>query len=405
MSFLSGAHPKPDLPLAYEEHSSLTASVCAIIIGAGEERMTDPDQLREAVRRVIAQVFEERMPALRDEVARRVLDELGTADLVSAPGETSISRHINEVLACIQDSPSQVDILAALLDGVARFGRRAALFVVRGPTAQGWQARGLTDNEAIKSIGLDINAGLAARAVQTRVSTTGPAADLDAQFSATFGEPADGTALVLPLVVRDKVAALVYSDAGTEAGGRVDVPASELLVRAAAVWIELSIARRNGPAPAAEPTPAAMAMAAAVSTGITSEDEPADSVAAAASSASSAVATVPPPAAVPEPEPDVPPPSPAPVIAPEEEEVHRKARRFAKLLVEEIKLYNQAQVAEGRLKEDLYERLQDDIDKSRASYEKRYGQTAAASADYFTQELIRVLADGNSSLLGSSFPR
>ena len=88
----------------------------------------------------------------------------------------------------------------------------------------------------------------------------------------------------------------------------------------------------------------------------------------------------------------------------EERDVHTRAQRFARLLVDEIKLYNQDKVAEGRARKDLYDRLKDDIDKSRASYSKRYGSSPAASADYFTRELVRVLADDDASLLGANFP-
>ena len=82
---------------------------------------------------------------------------------------------------------------------------------------------------------------------------------------------------------------------------------------------------------------------------------------------------------------------------------HEKARRFAKLLVEEIKLYNQSKVAEGRARGDLYQRLREDIEKSRAAYRKRYGQTIS-DVDYFSQELLRILADNNPSLMGAGFP-
>ncbi len=70
-------------------------------------------------------------------------------------------------------------------------------------------------------------------------------------------------------------------------------------------------------------------------------------------------------------------------LSPEDADVHRKAQRFARLLVDEIKLYNQAKVAEGRRNKDLYDRLKEDIDKSRGTFQKRYGNTAAASGDYF----------------------
>ena len=90
-------------------------------------------------------------------------------------------------------------------------------------------------------------------------------------------------------------------------------------------------------------------------------------------------------------------------MSPEDAEVHRKAQRFARLLMDEIKLYNQAKVAEGRKHKDLYDRLKEDIDKSRSTYQKRYGNTVAASTDYLSNELIRSLAEDDVSLLGPNF--
>ena len=84
-------------------------------------------------------------------------------------------------------------------------------------------------------------------------------------------------------------------------------------------------------------------------------------------------------------------------------EVHRKAQRFSRLLVDEIKLYNQAKVAEGRKNKDLYDRLKEAIEKSRATYQKRYGKTVAASGNYFQNEIIRSLAEDDLSILGANF--
>jgi hypothetical protein len=102
------------------------------------------------------------------------------------------------------------------------------------------------------------------------------------------------------------------------------------------------------------------------------------------------------------------PPAPAPLVTPSlgaslSNDVHAKAKRFAKLLVEEIQLYNQVKVAEGRSKRDLYERLRPDIEKSRAAYQKRYGEVIR-DADYFSEELVRILASNDRTLLGSGFP-
>jgi exonuclease VII large subunit len=92
-------------------------------------------------------------------------------------------------------------------------------------------------------------------------------------------------------------------------------------------------------------------------------------------------------------------------LSTEDADLHRKAQRFARLLVDEIKLYNQAKVAEGRKNKDLYDRLKEDIDKSQATYQKRFGATIAASAEYFNQELVRSLAEDDSSVMGANFQR
>jgi len=92
-------------------------------------------------------------------------------------------------------------------------------------------------------------------------------------------------------------------------------------------------------------------------------------------------------------------------LSEEDADVHRKAQRFARLLVDEIKLYNQAKVAEGRKNKDLYDRLKEDIDKSRATFKKRYGNTVAASVDYLQAELVRSLAEDDISVMGANFRR
>jgi hypothetical protein len=83
-----------------------------------------------------------------------------------------------------------------------------------------------------------------------------------------------------------------------------------------------------------------------------------------------------------------------------EEAVHEEARRLARLLVSEIKLYNEEQVEAGRRNRDIYERLREDIDRSRQMYEERVEPRLVKSTDYFYQELVRILAAGDSKALG-----
>ena len=78
---------------------------------------------------------------------------------------------------------------------------------------------------------------------------------------------------------------------------------------------------------------------------------------------------------------------------------HAAARRYARLLVSEIKLYHEPQVAEGRRERDLATRLGGDIARVRTLYEQRVPAEVRENTDYVHEELIRTLADGDASLL------
>ena len=325
--------------------------------------MPRPTEIQNIIEEAVAEVLDAALPRLRSEIVRRAVEVVES--LAPAPG-ASPSDLLNAAAAAIHESASQADILRHLLEGEARFAGRVALFVVKGNAISGWQGIGFEDNDAIKTLSIQTGSGLVGKAIQAKSPAAGSPREFDAGFVNSMKGPADGQCLVLPLVVKDKVAAVIYADAGTVPGGTLDSSGLQALTRFAAIWLELAALRKAGGSAAteeaAQPQPAA-AMAASA---------PAS---AAASSGS------------------------------EEDELHKKARRFAKLLVEEIKLYNQPRVEEGRQHKDLYERLKVDIEKSRSTYDKRYAESAVASADYFTQELIRILADNDASLMGAGFPR
>jgi hypothetical protein len=76
------------------------------------------------------------------------------------------------------------------------------------------------------------------------------------------------------------------------------------------------------------------------------------------------------------------------------------ALRFARLLVSEIKLYHAPLVDEGRRSRDLRQRLHDQIARARQLYEEKVSPAIRRHADYFEQELVRTLADGDPVLLG-----
>jgi len=91
-------------------------------------------------------------------------------------------------------------------------------------------------------------------------------------------------------------------------------------------------------------------------------------------------------------------------VSEEDKRFHNEARRFARLLVSEIKLYNEQKVREGRDHSDLYERLREDIDRSRQMYDKRVRPEVSNRYDYFHHELVNMLAEGDPAKLGTDYP-
>ena len=297
--------------------------------------------------------------------------------------------------------------------------------MIKAGAATGWQGRGFSNHEDIKDCAFDVHNGIAARTMQSRIPFTGSASELDPRFVSHFGAPGDDRVLLLPLLLKERVAALVYADAGVEPGGKLDAAALEVLVVSASAWLEVTAQRKQShkeggsEAAAVEKAPAAsrsFASSASSPSPVQAAPSYSDPFASHAPMHSPAPALEEPAAismaAIAEAEP-VSATAAAPAMAedpfaamsPEDAEVHRKAQRFARLLVDEIKLYNQVKVAEGRKNKDLYDRLKDDIDKSQATYQKRYGSTVAANAVYFSNELVRSLAEDDSSLMGVNFQR
>ncbi|HEV2960339.1 MAG TPA: hypothetical protein VG649_00825 [Candidatus Angelobacter sp.] len=328
--------------------------------------MPRPIQIQAILEETVAELFEAALPRLQQEIVRRAVEEVESA-LIPAPG-SSPTDLLNAALASIQNSISQSEILRHLLEAIARFSSRAALFVVKGSSVTAWQGTGFQDNDSIKQLNLNSANGLLAKAIQGKSPVQGAAQEFDSAFEVGPNAPADGNCVVLPLVVKEKVAAVIYADGGIVADNPIDLAALNIICRFSALWLEIAAVRKAGGA----------------GTGVAPE-EPAPQA-----------PTVVPSEAVAQPA--------SAMATPVEDEVHKKAKRFAKLLVDEIKLYNQPKVAEGRQNRDLYERLKEDIDKSRATYDKRYGESSVAGSDYFTQELIRILADNDVSLMGGSFP-
>src|SRR4029077_18074555 len=101
------------------------------------------------------------------------------------------------------------------------------------------------NNEDLKDFSLDVSSRAPARALQSRAAVSAGTREMDPRFISQFGAPAEDQVLLLPLRLKDKVAALVYADAGTGAGGKMDASALELLVSATSAWLEVASLRKQ----------------------------------------------------------------------------------------------------------------------------------------------------------------
>ena len=149
----------------------------------------------------------------------------------------SATARLRGAVASIQGAGTQTEILRALLEGTTGFSERAGLLVVRFNSAQGWQSRGFADEQAFRGLVIDCNHGLSQRVLSSHEAAMGTVSDLDATFGERFGAPHDGNVTLVPLVIKGKVAALLYADAGAD--GSLDADAVEMLVQSAGMWLEI----------------------------------------------------------------------------------------------------------------------------------------------------------------------
>jgi len=347
-------------------------------------------------------------------------------ELLSGEGAKLIERKglVSAEAARVLDlATTQVDVLHKFLDECRRHCSRAALLVARGGSIGAWKAVGFSqnggDDEAVRQITMPVAEGGLLSRVMTGNALRLPASN---EISSLLRAGRVTDAVAIPMVVREKISGALYADVVLGEEGKFDPDALGLLTFLAGLLVDRLASRKLKPAPALRlPEIAKRAEA----SGMWMDDGNAGAAAAQATAAepSPSVWSAPAAPAGPAPvEPEEKPAGGASFIAPEPaagaaadagrrlagpladmssgDERREEARRFARLLVSEIKLYNERAVLEGREHSNLYERLHDDIDRSRQMYEERIPQDVRSSSNFFYEELVVILADGRPEVLG-----
>jgi len=87
----------------------------------------------------------------------------------------------------------------------------------------------------------------------------------------------------------------------------------------------------------------------------------------------------------------------------DEQEMHARAQRFARVRVAEMRLYRAQAVKQGRDAGNLYQALQKEIESGREQFRQDFLSTPTM-IDYFHVELVRTLANDDASMLGPDYP-
>ena len=396
----------------------------------------------------------------------RAAQEQGIDLAASESSRTKASSDMAIVKAAIAEmgeQGSQADVLKTLVNRAASFAPRVAFFAIKGEQAVGWRARGFegtVGDHAIQKISVPVsNDSIIGDVARSRATWSGGphSHSEDHLILNKLGDEPPQRIVAVPLAVRGRTVAVLYADSAGLDSEAINLEALETIVRVSAMAVDLLAGRAATKAPAEEsaaaPEPpaqeaaptyepqqqtyepqreyedktATVVLEASAPQFYEVEAEP-EATVASPQPAPQLIEAQPEPVQAPPPSPVAVEPPPSPVAEPqaaptgpkrrygtdlelpvavetdEERRLHNDARRFARLLVSEIKLYNEQKVTDGRAQNDLYDRLREYIDRSRDMYDKRVKPEVAQKYDYFHHELVNALAEGDVAKLGNAYP-
>jgi uncharacterized damage-inducible protein DinB len=88
------------------------------------------------------------------------------------------------------------------------------------------------------------------------------------------------------------------------------------------------------------------------------------------------------------------------LLPPDEQELHRRAFRVAKVSMQDIRMLRPEDVRLGRENKDLCYRLRDDIEKAHKEYDRRFQSIQSHPVDYFYDWMVEILGGGDPQALG-----
>lgn len=87
-------------------------------------------------------------------------------------------------------------------------------------------------------------------------------------------------------------------------------------------------------------------------------------------------------------------------LPPDQQELHRRANRVAKVSMQDVKMLRPKDVVLGKQNKDICIRLRVDIEKAHKEYERRFHAIMDHPVDYFYDWMVEILGDGDPETLG-----
>jgi hypothetical protein len=322
------------------------------------------DDAHGTVRERLAAAWQLHIDRIQEVVAAKWPDDIERifAEAMSAQAVESrtgarreLSEKLNQSVRRLRHFDSNSQWGNALVETTQGFCDRAALFTIESGTLHLEAARNLTSGMAMENVPL-ASAPAFANAVESKDTVVA---------MRTKGEMSDSIALLLgeaegrkfhlfPVVTRERAGAILYADAEDRP---VESGALELLATVAGALLESrsAISNQNNLVNIAD-----------------SGNKP---------KVSSWFS-----------------------LSREEQELHLKAQRFARVHIAGIRLHKSDKVKEGRTQHALYASLKTEIDSARDVFQRDFLPISPTMVDYLHLELLRTLANENADLLGPDYP-
>ena len=361
----------------FETQKELEAAGRAVLTEALEEARTEVDAARTSAQMQIKAAHAAQAEALARAPEVAQAEETRAASATQQPAGLPGGAHppdeipdqLSTTVSTLDAAANLTHVLDALLDGLGSVFPRAALFVVKSRSRlQGWRSVGFTGAAAITNqfeLSLATDSALTRAVNARRVIVTGDGRAPDQESTAG----ADGHwSVTLPVAIGDRVVAVVHVDAGERMGN-----AAPSFDRGTALKVSDMLVRRAERRLTALTASAQLAFSDLIHEAPTTPDAIEASV------------------------------EPARQEEPRRQEEpgrHEDARRYARLLVSEIKRYNEANVLAGLPDRSLHERIKGEIERCRSMYARRVPPEVGATLNFFDEALSELLGSGDADVRG-----